>query len=108
MADVIDKVLQNLFAARRVRDFGMKLQAVEFALSIFDRGKIRALRPPGGKEAFWQCRHLVAVAIPNVELIAEAIEQLRTVGDLQHSRAVFAPAGKNDFTAEMMRHLHQS
>ena len=40
MADVIDEVLQNLFAARRVRDFGMKLQAVKFALRIFDRGKV--------------------------------------------------------------------
>ena len=40
MADVIDEVLQNLFAARRVRDFRMKLQAVKFSLRIFDRGEV--------------------------------------------------------------------
>ena len=105
---MIDEVLQNLFAARGVRDFGMELQAVEFPFSIFDRGKIRALRLSGSEKTFWQRRYFVAVAVPNIELIAQAIEQLRAVGDLQHSRAVFAAARENDFTAEMMSHLHQS
>src|ERR1017187_9511659 len=40
MADVIDKVLQNLLAARGVRDFRMKLQAVKFSLWILDRGEV--------------------------------------------------------------------
>src|SRR5207302_1094647 len=86
----------NLFAARGVRDFGMELQAVEFPFSIFDRGKIRALRLSGSEKTFWQRRYFVAVAVPNIELIAQAIEQLRAVGDLQHSRAVFAAAREND------------
>src|SRR5438874_868884 len=108
MTDVIDKVLQNLFAARRVSDLGMKLQPVKFPLSIFDRGKIGALRSAGGEKTFRQGGHFIAVAVPNIELIAEAIEQLGSIGDLQHSCAVFAPAGENNFAAQMMCHLHQS
>ena len=52
MADVIDKILQDLFAARRVGHFGMKLQSVKFPLSIFDRGEIGALGPTGGEKTF--------------------------------------------------------
>ena len=48
------------------------------------------------------------MTVPDIELIAESIEQLRTVGDMQHSRAVLAPSGEDDLAAEMMRHLHQS
>ena len=39
MADMIDKVLQDLFAARCVRHFGMKLEPVKLALRVFHRGK---------------------------------------------------------------------
>ena len=45
-----DEILEDLFAARRVRDFGMKLEAVEFALRIFDRGERRILRVRGARE----------------------------------------------------------
>ena len=44
VADVKDEVLEDLLAARRVRDFGMKLQSVEFSLRIFDRGERRNFR----------------------------------------------------------------
>src|SRR4030095_2845542 len=100
MADVINEVLQNLFSARRVRDFGMELQPVKFSLSIFDRGKVRAFSPTGGQKTFRECGDFVAVTVPNVELIAESVEQLRAVGDLQHSGAILAPAGENDAAAE--------
>jgi hypothetical protein len=108
MANVVDKVLQDLFAARRVSYFGMKLQAVKFPLSIFNCREIGTLGLAGGDETFWQRSYFVAVAVPDVELMAEAIEQLRAVGDVEHSRAVFAPTGENDLTPEMMRHLHQA
>ena len=74
MADVIDKILQDFFAARRVRDFGMKLQSVKFPLSIFDRSKIGTLCPPGREKTFRQGRYFIAVTVPDIELIAESIE----------------------------------
>ena len=39
-ADVVDEVGDDFLAARRVRDFGMKLQAETFAVAIFDGGVI--------------------------------------------------------------------
>ena len=39
-ADVKDEILEDFLAARRVRYFGMKLQAVKLALRVFDRGKV--------------------------------------------------------------------
>src|SRR5947208_13477303 len=101
MADVIGKILQDFFAARRVRDFGMKLQSVKFPLSIFDRGKIGTLGSARGEKTFRQRGHFVTVTVPDIELIAESVEQLRAVRDVQHSGAVFAPAGEHDFAAEM-------
>ena len=70
VADVIDEILQDLFASRRVRDFGMKLQAVKFALRILHRGEIAAFGRPDDAKTFRQRRHFVAVAVPNVELVA--------------------------------------
>ena len=105
---MIDEILQNLFAPRRVRDFGMKLQSVKFALPIFDCGEIGTFRPAGGEKTLRQSRHFIAVTVPDIELITEPIEQLRAVCDLQHSCAVLAPSGEHDLAAEMMRHLHQS
>src|SRR4029450_8308373 len=108
MADVITEFVQDLFSARRMRDFGMELQPVQFPLSIFDRGKVRALSPTGGKKTFRERGHFVAMTVPNLHLLPDSVEQLRAVRDLQHSRAVFATPGENDFAPEMMRHLHQA
>src|SRR6266403_5601344 len=47
VTDVIDKILQNLLPARRVRDFGMELQPVKLALWILHRCEVGALRSPG-------------------------------------------------------------
>src|SRR6266851_10292841 len=91
MADAKDEVLQILFAARRVRDFRMKLQAVKFALGIFDRGKVRVLAASRGAKAVGQRRHLVAVTAPNIELWTDSFEERRAVCDLQQTGPVFAP-----------------
>ena len=76
VADVKDEILENLLAARRVRDFGMKLQAVEFPLWILDRGEgaNSSVRADGAK-SLRQCRDFVAVAVPDVDLVAESIEE---------------------------------
>ena len=69
MADVIHKVLQDFPAARRVRDLGMKLQSVKFALPIFHRGKIATFSTPHDAKTFRQCGDFITMAIPNVELV---------------------------------------
>ena len=75
MTDVIDKVLQNLFAARRVRNLGMKLQRVQLSLRIFDCGKLGILRARGSAETGGQGGDFIAVAVPDIKLIADSVEQ---------------------------------
>ena len=48
------------------------------------------------------------MTVPNIELRAESIEQLRAVGDFQHARAEFAASAEFNLPAEMMRHLHEA
>ena len=108
MANVVDEVLQNFLAARRMSDFGVKLQTVKFPLRIFDRGEITSLRARGGPKTFRQCGYFITVTVPDIELRAEPVEKLRTVCDLQHTRAVLTASAEYDLTAEMMRHLHEA
>src|SRR5204862_2923971 len=68
VADVIDKILQNFFPARRVRDFGVKLQGIKFSLRIFDGGKCRIFRARGGSEAGGQGSYFVTVTAPDIDL----------------------------------------
>src|SRR5213080_5005732 len=70
VADVVHKISQDLPAARRVRDFGMKLQSVKFALPILDGGEVATFSRPDDNKPFRQSRDFVAMAVPNVELIA--------------------------------------
>jgi hypothetical protein len=53
VANVIDEILQDLFASRRVRDFGMKLQPVKFALRILDGGEIATVGRSDNDKTFW-------------------------------------------------------
>ena len=53
MADMIDEVLQDLFAAGRMSHFGMELQPVQFSLSIFHRGEIATFGARGREKTFW-------------------------------------------------------
>src|SRR5260370_7434283 len=61
VADVINEILQNLFSARRVRDFGVKLQPVKLALWIFHRGEVGALPSPATPKSFRPHRHFIAM-----------------------------------------------
>ena len=70
MANLIDKVLQDLFASRRVRNFGMKLEAVKFALWVLYGGEVATFRCADDAKTFRQRRHFVAMAVPNIELLA--------------------------------------
>ena len=61
----------------------------------------------GGAESARQRGHLVAVAVPDIELLADPFEKLRAIRDMQHAGAVFAPRAELDLPAEMLRHqLH--
>ena len=48
------------------------------------------------------------MAVPDIKLIAQTVEQLRAVADLQSSCAVLTLPSEDDFAAEMMGHLHQT
>ena len=102
-----DKILKDLFAARSVRDFGMKLEAVEFSNGIFDRGERRIFCVRRRAKSCGHGRDLVAVAVPDVDLFADAVEELRTIRDVEHAGAVFASGTEFHLAAEMVRHqLH--
>ena len=67
---MIDEILQDLFASRCVRDFGVKLQPIKFALRILDGGEIATVGCPDNAKTFRQRRYFVAMTVPNVELVA--------------------------------------
>src|SRR6266508_768158 len=85
----------------------MKLQSVELALRIFHRREVGALRSPGSAKSFRQRRHFVAMTVPDIDLWAESIQQLRAVCDVQRPSAVLASPGEHNLAAKMMRHQHQ-
>ena len=75
-ANIEKKISQNLFAERRVRNFGVKLHGVNvfFAFSIAVTtfaGRRRLLK------TFGQVRNVVAVAHPNVEFKRQIVEKVR-------------------------------
>jgi hypothetical protein len=70
VANVIDEILQDFLASRRVRDFGMKLETVKFVLRILYRGEIATFGCSDNAKTLRQRRYFIAVTIPNIELIA--------------------------------------
>ena len=65
---------------------------------------VRAAVPKSGG----QSRDFVAVTVPDIDGVAHAIEELRTIGDVERSGAKFTPAGELDVSPEMVRHQHQA
>jgi hypothetical protein len=53
-----------------VRNFGMKLQPIKFALRILDGCEIATVGCSDNAKTLRQCRYLVAMTVPNVELVA--------------------------------------
>src|ERR1051325_11969257 len=70
VADVVDEILKDLFTSRRVRNFRMKLETIKMALRILHRGEITTISRSRNAKSFRQRRYFIAVAIPNIELIA--------------------------------------
>ena len=69
MTNVIDKVLQDLATARCVRDFRMKLQAVESPLRIFHGGEGRAAGLRSDTKPIRQRSYFITVAVPDIDLL---------------------------------------
>ena len=69
----------------------MKLQPEELALAVFDRGKGGILRVRDGVESIRERGQLVAVAVPDIHLFAEPVEERecahRCAGVRPHTRA---------------------
>ena len=62
------------------------------------RDGVKAFRKPG---------QLVAVAVPDVHLLAQPVEKRGAPVDVQQPRAVFAPGAELDLAAEVAGHqLH--
>ena len=101
------EVFQQLLPARRMDDFGVKLQPVEPALTVLDGGIRRVLCVRHGFEALGQLGHFVAVRIPNIHRCAQPFEERAILRHVQLRRAVFAPLAVLHFPAEKVRHeLH--
>ena len=75
LADVQDKVAQELLALRRVRDLWVELEAVDVAVRVGDGRERGRARVRDGGEARWQLGELVAVAHPHLHLGPEAVKE---------------------------------
>ncbi len=101
-ADIVDKVLENRPAPRRVRDLRVKLQAVKFSLGIFERGVVAVLALRHDPEPRRQLRDLVAVTVPDIEVLGQrAEERTAGLGDGQRSLPKFAPQARRHLATEM-------
>ena len=87
--DVEREVAQKLGAVGRVHHLGMELHAVELARLVGDGGERRVLRGGDDAEARRQLGHAIAVAHPDLLLVARlphAVEQGRGLLDLEARR----------------------
>ena len=105
--DVMHEAADDLVALGRVRHFRMELQAVEVPRRVRHPGDGRIGARRGADEAGGQRRHLVAVAHPHVERLAQAAQEARIRGQVDGRMAELAPVRAADGTAELRRHgLH--
>ena len=65
LADSEEEIREEIFSLGSVGDFGMKLEAVEFFLGVFDGGERGVFGSGDGAEAFGEFGQFVAVTIPD-------------------------------------------
>src|SRR5690606_14773429 len=83
---------------------GMELHAVDAPPVIGDGGKGRALADRHDAETLGQFRHPVAMAHPDLVLLAgipEAVEAVAALADIEHSAAAFAVMAALPLPAEL-------
>ena len=105
--DLVEEVLQQVLAVRRVHDLGVELDAVELAPRLLEGGDRRRRRAGDDARALGRRRDRVAVAHPDRLLGGQvAEERARGVG-LDLGLAELGDAGALDAAAELERHqLH--
>ena len=104
--DLVEEVLQDLLAVRRVHDLRMELDAVELARAILERGDRRRGRGGGHVSADRRRGDRVAVAHPDGLLGRQIVEELGLVR-LELRLPELGRAGALDGAAEVSRHeLH--
>ena len=96
------KFSQNFRAAIGVIHFGMKLHAVEFLFGVLDGGD-GVVRASGNRESCGNFDHVVAMAVPDFQLVRNAREQFGLARDIQLRRAVFASGRRRHFSTQRMR-----
>ena len=108
MADVKDKILQDLFAARRVGDFGMKLQADKVCVADPRSRRSRILpcvpttrNPSGNAVTSSPWLFQTSSWSPSPSKSSDCVR------NVQHARAILAAPAEFDLAAKMMRHQHQ-
>ncbi len=104
-----DEVAQQHGAARRVRDLGMELHAVEAARLVADHRIGRAVRRRQRLEARRDGGDLVAMAHPHrlvARRVAETGQQRRGLLDMDVGAAELARMAGLDLAAELRAHRH--
>ena len=105
-ADVVEKVVDYLFAQRRVDDLGVELDA-DTAPLVAHRGHWRVARVGHHPEARRRAGDAIAMAHPNRHLVGHAAKDRLLVIHDHGGRPVFALAGGLHHAAERLSHqLH--
>ena len=101
--DVVEEVLQQILAVRRVHDLGMELHAIETPLALLERGDRRRRRHADDLCPRWRGGDGVAVRHPHGLVVGKPGEELRFDG--RHRRlAELRDAGALDLASEIERH----
>ena len=74
-ANVMDKVADDFRSARRVHNFGMKLQAKKLFATMLHRCVIRVVCGGDALETRWQLRQFVAVRVPDLQRLRQRDKQ---------------------------------
>ncbi len=100
----MDEIGNDFLAARRVDDFGMKLQAEKSFSPVFNRGEFGIFRDGDRLEAVGDFRELVAMRIPDLQRARQFGEQRAArILDRERALAVFALQSFFDLAAEELR-----
>ncbi len=104
--DLVQEVLEDVLAVRRVDDLGVELHAVQPPCAILERGDRRRGRRRGDDRAHRRRGHRVAVAHPDGLLRRKVVEELG-LARLELGLPELGDPGTVDGTAEVARHqLH--
>ena len=100
-ANAVKEVLEDCLAPGGVVHLGMKLHAVDLPLRIRNDGVRGVLRRPNRGKALGQLFHTVAVAVPDIDLLGQSLEERRGAERRENSFAILAVGGAGDRTAEI-------